>query len=438
MKLLPYQVPSHAVLVTALRKYPAALDASQTGVGKTYVALAACKTLGLRPAILCPKSVIPAWERVAADAGLQPYFVLNYEQIKTLKYPWLTSEVSFARGKKAILKWNLKPDTLLIFDEAHRCKGVDTINAKMAIAALGARVKTLLLSATIASSPLDMNALGVLMGLHQGWNFWKWCRQNGCINSKWGGLMYVGGAKRLEPIHHRLFPERGTRIRIHDLGDAFPETLISADAYEIDNKKLCKIYAEMETALARLQTRIDGGKSEDTPLTIMLRARQQAELLKVPTLVELAEDAMEEGNSVAIFVNFTDTLMALEEKLVKFKPVKVYGNQTAAERQAAIDAFQADRVRLILCNSAAGGVGISLHDLHGRFPRMSLLSPAYSAINLVQCLGRIHRAGGRSKSVQRIVFAAGCVEEEACKAVKKKIECINMLTDGDMRAGIVL
>jgi len=437
MKLYPFQIPSQQRLLAALKKYPAALDASQTGTGKTYVALAVAKTLNLRPAIVCPKSVIPSWERIAQDAGLKPYFIRNYEALKTLKYPELKSQISFARGKKAILQWILKPDTLLIFDEAHRCKGVDTINCKMAVAALGARVKTLLLSATIASNPLEMNALGTLLNLHQGWNFWKWCRQNGCINSPWGGLMYVGGPKKLEVIHGRIFPERGTRIRIQDLGDLFPETLISAEAYEMDTKKLQKVYEEMEHQLAELQARtIDDNK--ESPLTIMLRARQQAELIKVPTLVELAEDGVEEGNSIAIFVNFTDTLLALETKLKKFNPQKVYGNQTAEERQKAIDRFQADRSRVILCNTAAGGVGISLHDLRGIYPRLSLLSPAYSAINLVQCLGRIHRAGGKSKSIQRIIFAAGCIEEEACKAVKKKIECINTLNDGDLKSGIIL
>jgi superfamily II DNA or RNA helicase len=281
-----------------------------------------------------------------------------------------------------------------------------------------------------------MNALGVLLNLHQGWNFWKWCRQNGCINSNWGGLMYVGGAKRLEPIHAKIFPERGTRIRIQDLGDAFPETLITADAYEIDSKQLTKIYNEMEESLERLQGRIDKGENEDTPLVVMLRARQQAELLKVPTICELVEDAIAEGNSVAVFVNFNDTLRSLSDKLKKQRPEIVVGGQSDPERDRAVSNFQADRSRLIICNIAAGGVGISLHDLRGEYPRVSLISPAYSAINLVQALGRVHRAGGKSKSIQRIIFAAGCVEEEACKSVNKKIQNLNALNDGDLRSGI--
>lgn len=439
MNLLPYQIPSHDALVTALRQYPAALDASQTGTGKTYVALAVCRTLGLTPAVVCPKSVISAWERVALGFGVAPHFVLNYEALKTLKYPWLQHSIPGVGKKNPLPRWALPQNTLLILDEFHRCKGVDTINSKMAIAALAARVKVLCLSATVASNPMEMNALGVLLNLHQGWNFWKWCRQNGCINSHWGGLMYVGGTKRLEPIHARIFPERGTRIRINDLGDAFPETLITAEAYEIDAKKLKKIYKEMEQQLARLQKRISkGGDGEDTPLVVMLRARQQAELLKVPTLCELAEDGIAEGNSIALFVNFNDTLRSLAEKLKRHKPALVSGGQSAAEREAGIARFQSDATRVIICNVAAGGVGISLHDLRGVYPRISLISPAYSAINIVQCLGRVHRAGGKSKSIQKIVFAAGCVEEEACLAVKKKIHNINTINDGDLKKGILL
>lgn len=446
VELYPFQEASRDHLVRVLQKYPAALDASQTGTGKTYVALAVCKALGLRPAVVCPKSIISPWRQVASAFGIDPYFVRNYEALKTLKYEELQSQISEIRQKK-MLRWSLKPDTLLIFDEFHRCKGTDTINSRMAVATIPTRIKVLALSATPASSPMEMNALGQLLNLHQGWNFWKWCRQNHCVNDPWGGLRYIGGAVGLEKIHGQIFPQRGTRVRISDIPD-FPETTISAETYEIDDKKLSKIYSQMEQELINLQERIDrnrrsqeerglvGRTSEDSAITIMLRARQQAELLKVPVLAELAEDAIAEGNSVAVFLNFNDSLRSLGERLAGHQPCFIHGTQSSEEREEAIQAFQSDSVRLIIANTAAGGVGVSLHDIQGRYPRVSLISPAYSAVNIVQCLGRVHRAGAKTPSIQKLVFASGCIEEEACKAVRKKINNINMITDGDLRTGI--
>ena len=52
----------------------------------------------------------------------------------------------------------------------------------------------------------------------------------------------------------------------------------------------------------------------------------------------------------------------------------------------------------------AGGVGVSLHDLHGGHPRMSIISPTWSGQDLKQVLGRIHRAGSKTPAIQKIVF----------------------------------
>jgi len=53
---------------------------------------------------------------------------------------------------------------------------------------------------------------------------------------------------------------------------------------------------------------------------------------------------------------------------------------------------------------------------------------------LVQCLGRVWRAGG-SKSIQRILFASGTIEEQVCTKVRAKIGNLETLNDGDT-AGI--
>jgi superfamily II DNA or RNA helicase len=114
--------------------------------------------------------------------------------------------------------------------------------------------------------------------------------------------------------------------------------------------------------------------------------------------------------------------------------VQIHGQQTPEERQAAIDAFQADTARVIVANIKAGGVGVSLHDLNGKHPRMSLISPTWSAIDLRQALGRVHRAGGKTKSLQRIVFAAGTVEEKVAKMVEEKLSHLDALNDGELSA----
>jgi hypothetical protein len=88
----------------------------------------------------------------------------------------------------------------------------------------------------------------------------------------------------------------------------------------------------------------------------------------------------------------------------------------------------------MIANIKAGGVGISLHDINGVHPRVSLISPTQSATNLIQVLGRIHRSGGKTKSLQRIIFAANTPEDDISRMLFKKLANLSLLNDGDMES----
>ena len=78
-------------------------------------------------------------------------------------------------------------------------------------------------------------------------------------------------------------------------------------------------------------------------------------------------------------------------------------------------------IRIIIAIIQAGGV--SLHDLH-RILRMSLISPTWSGQDLVQCLGRIHRADVFAPAQQRIVFCADTYEERISEILQKKLQIL--------------
>ena len=113
----------------------------------------------------------------------------------------------------------------------------------------------------------------------------------------------------------------------------------------------------------------------------------------------------------------------------------IYGGQKESERNGMIDAFQQNRTHVIIGMMQACGVALSLHDTRHERPRVSLISPSYSASELLQALGRIRRVGG-THATQRIVLAAGSVEERVAKAVNGKIDNIGALTDADLSRGL--
>ena len=81
--LLPYQKEHVTNLTKTLNKYKRALDASDTGTGKTYTSITLCKILKLRPFIICPKSVVSNWVNVLEHYKYKKneYDVITYNEL---------------------------------------------------------------------------------------------------------------------------------------------------------------------------------------------------------------------------------------------------------------------------------------------------------------------------------------------------------------------
>ena len=142
---------------------------------------------------------------------------------------------------------------------------------------------------------------------------------------------------------------------------------------------------------------------------------------------------MEDGNSVFIMVNFTDARKRIEAYLERegVQYASIYGGQKESERQSGVDAFQSNRIHVIIGMAAACSVALSLHDERHERPRVSLISPGYSASELSQGLGRVRRVGGTT-AVQKIIIAAGSVEERVGRTIERKMNNLSALTDSDL------
>ena len=429
VELYDYQKVHANNLCRALDLYNSALDGSDTGTGKTVVALEACRRMDMVPFVICPKAVVPVWKDWMDRFGFRVGFANTYEKLRG-------GRTEFVKRRGKAFEWKVLSDrALLIFDEVHRCKGDKSINSKLLASTKDQGLKTLMLSATAISRPQDLKAIGYHLGMHGHKDWWRWCLHHGCRRGRFGGLDFNNDPKVLKGFHEHIYEEGfGSRIRIADLPEgSFPETVISANGYEVQDPDLLDhAYADMARRLDALEEK--RADDEENPLTIQIRARQEAELCKVPTLVELTTDYIDSGNAVAIFVNFKETLDALYEWLYS-KGVTISmirGDQVEGERSEHIRSFQDNESSVCLVMSQAGGTGLSLHDETGNRPRVSLISPSFSAIELRQVLGRVHRASGKSPSIQNIVFANGTVEMKVCRAVRAKLNNLDLVNDDDL------
>ena len=419
-----------------------ACDQSETGTGKTYVAAWLAKNLNSPVVIVCPKVVIPSWTKVLSYFGIKAHCLINYEKLIRGN----TEHLSFKDGKDtgpSDYTINFPKNSLVILDEVHKCKSATSKNSDFLIKLKMDGYKSLLLSATAATNPLEMKAFGFATTLHNLVSYRHFITSSGAYAGRYGGFQIdLQSQKTIEAmsnIHNTLFNlyKVSSRMTRKMFDKIFPDNHVMAECFNMgtNTDKINRVYEQMEAEMAALEE--SSINYSQHHFAIMTKARRMAELLKVPTMVEMIEDWYDEGISPVVFVNFTDTVEAIEKQLAKNrkfdgKIARIVGGQSDKVRQKDIEDFQSDTKRIMIANLAAGNAGVSLHDLIGNHPRGSIISPSYSAINLLQALGRIHRAEGKTTCIQKVMFADGTIEVEACKRVQCKLNNLECLNDGDL------
>ena len=433
----------HAVnLLNSLYINGVACDQSETGTGKTYVAAWLAKNLNSPVVIVCPKVVIPSWTKVLSYFGIKAHCLINYEKLIRGN----TEHLSFKDGKDtgpSDYTINFPKNSLVILDEVHKCKSATSKNSDFLIKLKMDGYKSLLLSATAATNPLEMKAFGFATTLHNLVSYRHFITSSGAYAGRYGGFQIdLQSQKTIEAmsnIHNTLFNlyKVSSRMTRKMFDKIFPDNHVMAECFDMgtNTDKINRVYEQMEAEMAALEE--SSINYSQHHFAIMTKARRMAELLKVPTMVEMIEDWYDEGISPVVFVNFTDTVEAIEKQLAKNrkfdgKIARIVGGQSDKVRQKDIEDFQSDNKRIMIANLAAGNAGVSLHDLIGNHPRGSIISPSYSAINLLQALGRIHRAEGKTTCIQKVMFADGTIEVEACKRVQSKLNNLECLNDGDL------
>lgn len=442
----PYQEKAALQLSEILSERGFALDASDTGIGKTFTAIATALEFVdseghlSRIGVICRARAVTKWKAAIASFFITPEFVMSWERARGGRYEIFTP-IRNRLGKIKTFHMDCRHPMILIIDEIHAGGGIKSLNAELVIAAQrNPNTIVLGLSATPADSPLKMRALGFCTGMHQlDTDFWNWCRRNGCVRSPFGGLYFRKGDRDrvLGDIHRRLFdgPDRwGIRLRKKDLFEAgqFPEAQTTVELWDISESTPAWLTPWLEQVDEDEQADVERHDGNPSPGILAIRDRQRNELFKVPALVEEIEERFEEGESVIVFVQFTRTIHAISERLGKIDHRILDGRRSRRDQEMAVHDFQSGQVRVLVCQVDAGSESIDLHDTHGNRPRHVIVFPTYKAVTLIQVLGRAVRSGARSPVVQRIVYSSTGIESKIARAVERRLENLSLLTDGEL------
>ena len=288
-----------------------------------------------------------------------------------------------------------------------------------------------LLSATLIQSPLDLLGLAYPLRLVQRpHDAFRYGKRFGVGLNAWNGYADLSTVSQRRELHGEL-DKVGVRVRKADIC----ETMCVSQVDLIDSEEAAAvrgIYQQLEIDIEVLHAKRTGAVEE---ITKRLRARQAAELAKVPIFVGEALKHLEEGSRVTLFLCFTASITAAADLLLKEGNGRVgiiTGQTSLHERDRVIEAYNFGDLPTLVVNIAAGGEGISLHDQDGKYPRVGLLSIPESSTHLIQALGRNDRVGAKSVGLNRILFVAGTMEEKVYENLSGKIRNIDTINDGDL------
>ena len=159
----------------------------------------------------------------------------------------------------------------------------------------------------------------------------------------------------------------------------------------------------------------------------MARIRHQTALDKVPHVVEIVTEALEQGK-VILFAHHKDVIKAYKEAFGD-AAVVVDGSTANVDRQAAADRFQNDPTCTLFIGSIqAAGVGFTLTaSSHVIFAEIDWVPG-----NLAQAEDRAHRIGQKSNVLVWHLVIDGSLDSRMAEIVVEKMNVIERAMDGEM------
>lgn len=441
------------------------LDASDCGTGKTWVALATVLETGSRPLVVCKKAGVTHWKRVWAEhfGQTEELHVVNYEKLRTGKTRygrWVTE----TKGKRQVevFRFNVVPRLMILWDEIQTARSSTSQNGEMLTACHDQKIRGIGLSATAVNSPLHFKSLGKCLGLKGSDNWFRFQLDHGVSKQKFGFQWWCGmnwadlylfshyntekkavfkkrsdgweelgrrQAAVMQGLHLEIFGTgKGVRLRKTDI-PGFPMATIIP--YLVDFKEATP---KIRDAYNQMKIRLAGEEGRKHRMAILTETQMTVELLKLEGMKPDIESALEEGNSVVVFLNYNKSVDLVGEMFQTQCVVR--GGQTQTARQHWVDSFQRNDERLMVANNMAGSDTIGLHDLIGGFPRVSFVCPTPWAELMRQASGRTQRNGAKSPSVIYFPYALGTQEEKVMALAVDKFARIDAFNDGSILAAL--
>jgi hypothetical protein len=343
----------------------------------TYQSIvAALETGAEKVLVICPANAKINWYREIAnfvpeeDISILKTGHWNPKKFTIINYDILKNFHTLVDRRKTYQEWEINRNLvnegydLIIMDEAHMVKNPKADRTKIINQIAESISRRWLLTGTpIANRPMDYyNLLNLCESpVTASWKHYAFRYCDGkkfrkkTKTGKTQEIWVTDGASNLEELHEKTKSSILRRKKEDHLD--LPPKIVAPYYIEIDDMKQYDNVFEEYLEWAKSEGKRLGSGRHMVELVVLRKYLAQE---KVKHTIELAEQAIENGQKVIIFTNFTHSFNALMQHFGSLA-VGHNGSMNGTQKQRSIDSFQEnDKVKVFVGNLVSAGTAITL------------------------------------------------------------------------------
>ena len=416
------------------------LIGDEPGLGKTLQSIGVVDTAAAYPClVICPSSLKINWQRefekftdkkaLVLDNATRttwPYLlgmgmfhvaVVNYESLRKF-FVWDIKGGKTFRLKDVVFTPDIGVFRSVIIDESHRVKDPSAQQTIFTRGIVEGKDWRILLSGTpVVNHAQDLVAqlaiLGRLADFGGRAKFLADYGENDNLDNLSARLYETCMIRREKAKVLTQLPDK-TRTDLHvDISNRDEYDLAAADlaAY-------LREYTECTDRDIRRKMRMEA-------LVKFMTLRSLSAKGKVKQAADFIRVFLESGKPLIVFCSLKDVVDALQKLFPE--AVRVTGRDSMAEKQAAVDAFQSGKSRLIICSIKAAGVGLTLT----ASSNVAFVEYPWTYADCCQCEDRAHRIGQKDNVTCYYLMGRDTIDPVLYGIIHKKKSIANQIMASD-------
>lgn len=416
------------------------------GLGKTLQSIGIIHAAQAWPClVICPSSLKINWQRevekftdtralVLADAvrttwpyllqmRMFQYAVVNYESLRKY-FVWdikAPSGGSF-RLKDVVFCPQIRLFRSVIIDESHRVKDAATQQAKFAKGLCTGKEYVILLSGTpVVNRPADLvSQLSIMDRLKDFGGRGQFLLDYAQGEEGASNLDELGRRLRATCLLRREKEKVLTQLPAKTRVDLYVD-IANREEYDTAAEDLARYLREYRLCPEPEIRR----KMRMEALVRFMTLRGIAARGKVAQAADFIRTVTDSGQPLVVFCSLHDIVDELRRLFPR--AVTVTGRDSTVMKQAAVDAFQQGKSRLIICSIKAAGVGLTLTAAS----RVAFIEFPWTYADCQQCEDRCHRIGQRDNVTCYYLIGRGTIDRKLYQIIYDKRAVANQVMAAD-------